>query len=355
MGSAAAYWLARDGRDVVLLEQFDQGHDRGSSHGATRIFRYGYPDPMYVEMVQAALPLWWQIEAEAGVELLQLTGAIDHGDPSEIDALAAAMEQAGVDHERLTPAKAEGRWPGMRFDRAVLHHPEGGRCLADEAVRTLQSLVQARGATVHFGTGPARLRLVGGGDGVEVTAGAGEAWRAPVAVVTAGAWSVSVLAGSVRLPALRVTQEQIQHFAPRPRVDVNGWPSFIHRGQPLRYGLATPAEGVKVAVHHAGVEVDPDDRPPRNDDFERDIVGYVERWLPGLDPTPQHQAMCLYTNTADEDFVLGRDGPIVVGSPCSGHGFKFTPLIGRLLADLAEGKALPAEMAARFRLRRRRR
>jgi sarcosine oxidase len=179
---------------------------------------------------------------------------------------------------------------------------------------------------------------------------AGEtAWQAPVAVVTAGGWVGSVLTGTgIALPPLRVTQEQVQHFT--TAVGAGGWPSFIHRTRQLYYGLETPEEGVKVGVHQAGLEVDPDDRPKWNDEFERSIVEYVERWLPGLEPPPVSRALCLYTNTATDDFVVDRVGPVVVGSPCSGHGFKFTPLIGRLLADLATGVELPGEMADRFSL-----
>lgn len=126
-----------------------------------------------------------------------------------------------------------------------------------------------------------------------------------------------------------------------PPVDPSApWPSFIHRqssGMGV-YGLATPGEGVKVAEHHVGAVVDPDTRDFALDPVARDrIVEYVERWLPGLDPTPQHETTCLYTNTPNEDFVLDRVGDVVIVSACSGHGFKFAPEIGRLAAALALG------------------
>src|SRR5581483_4966980 len=139
------------------------------------------------------------------------------------------------------------------------------------------------------------------GDRVTVTTGEG-AVTAPVAVVTAGAWVRDVLGDAA--PAVTVTQEQVQHFRPRRELAAGElWPSFIHHRRPWIYGLVTPGEGVKVDEHHAGPVVDP--------------------------------AECLYTNTPDEAFVIERRGPVVVGSPCSGHGFKFTPLIGRRLAELA--------------------
>lgn len=352
MGSATAYWLARDGRDVVLVEQFERGHDRGSSHGGTRIFRFAYADPIYVGMARAALDLWREVESVSGQTLVERTGAVDHGDPASVAATAHAMAVAGARHEILTPEAAVERWPGMRFDGDVIFHPDGGRCYADRAVRTFQDQAVANGADVHFGLGPARLEVHDAG-GVTVRAGESE-WRAGVAVVTAGAWVGRVLAGAGLgggLPPLRTTQEQIQHFPFRPgHDDPAAWPSFIHHRPFWHYGLFAPGEGVKVAVHLGGTEVDPDHRPERDLTLERDIVDYVGRWLPGLEPTPGHRATCLYTITPTEDFVLDRAGPVVVGSPCSGHGFKFAPLIGRMLADLAQDRPPSPDLAARFAL-----
>ena len=222
----------------------------------------------------------------------------------------------------------------MRFDGDVVFHREGGRCRADDAVRALQDRAAFHGADVRFGTGPARLRRTP--VGVEVDAG-GETIAARAAVVTAGAWVrgvVGEVVGDELAPDVKVTQEQIQHFAPRID-DTTAWPSFIHHRRPWIYGLFAPAEGVKVAEHHVGPIVDPDRRPPRDLDADAIVVRYVEEWFPGLEPTPVHVAECLYTTTPDESFVIERRGPIVIGSPCSGHGFKFTPLIGQRLAALA--------------------
>jgi sarcosine oxidase len=119
---------------------------------------------------------------------------------------------------------------------------------------------------------------------------------------------------------------------------VSEWPSFIHhRPEAWRYGLVSPGEGVKVAEHMTGPVTDPSDDPPSDaDPVAADRVQcYVEDWLPGLAPVPVHPATCLYTTTPTGDFVLERRGPVVIGSACSGHGFKFTPLVGRILADHA--------------------
>jgi sarcosine oxidase len=352
MGSATAYWLARDGLDVVLVERFAAGHDRGSSHGATRIFRFAYMDPLYVRMAQAALPLWREVEEEAGVTLLEQTGGVDHGNPVRVRAISEAMTSKGAEHELLSPAEAASRWPGMRFEGEVLFHSDGGRIYADRSIAAFQELAAKRGGALHFGR-TASLSVDGGGDGVRVRSEDAE-WEADVAVVTAGAWVRSVLAGAGladRLPAVKTTQEQIQHFTPRPgHEDLAGWPSFIHHRPFWHYGLFSPDEGMKVAVHRAGLDVDPDARPDRDDALEGEVVDYVSEWFPGLEPEPRHRATCLYTVTPDEDFIIDRVGPVVVGSPCSGHGFKFTPLVGRILADLAEGRPRPADWGRRLAL-----
>ena len=239
----------------------------------------------------------------------------------------------------------------MRFDGPVLFHPDGGRCLAGATVAALQERAAAHGADVVFGTGPATLEDTG--DEVVVRAGERE-WRARVGVVTAGAWVAPTVAGLVELPPMTVTREQLQHFAPR---DARGggaaaWPSFIHHRQPWVYGLFSSGEGMKVAEHHVGPVVDPDlDDTSVLAELAGRASAYVEAWFPGLDPAPIHIARCIYTTTANEDFVIDRSGSIVIGSPCSGHGFKFTPLVGRILADLADGAQLdhtaPSDAVAR--------
>jgi sarcosine oxidase len=341
MGSATAWWLARRGRSVLLLERFEQGHGRGSSHGGARIFRFAYPDVDYVRLAQQALPLWRELEDEAGVPLVDQLGGVDHGRPDAVQAVADALAAAGTPGEWVPSAEAEERWPGFRFEGPVLFSASGGRCRADDAVRALQDRAAAHGADVRFGEGAESVLAGPGGDEAVVRTAAGE-HRAPVAVVTAGSWVAKLLGASVPLPPTVVTREQPVHFPAADPAAEPTWPSFIHHREPWTYGCATPAEGVKVGLHHTGPLVDPDER-----DFEVDaalvarVVEYVERWLPGLRPEPRFPTTCLYTTTPDEDFVLDRRGPIVVGSPCSGHGFKFTPVIGRILADLADGRPGP--------------
>lgn len=197
-------------------------------------------------------------------------------------------------------------------------------------------------------------------DGVALTVDDGgrtEVLAARQAVVTAGGWTSKLLAGVAELPRLTVTQEQPAHFAVKDEGAV--WPGFNHLpGQgdafdywysPI-YGMQTPGEGIKAGWHGVGPVTDPDpDRrsfaPAPNQ--RAALQRYAREWLPGVDADSLTDISCTYTSTADEDFVLDRIGPIVIGAGFSGHGFKFTPVIGRILADLATGAGrAPAAFSA---------
>ncbi|WP_212735191.1 FAD-dependent oxidoreductase [Herbidospora galbida] len=231
---------------------------------------------------------------------------------------------------------------GLRYDGKVFFHPASGRLHADHAVAALQQRAAALGTDVRHRT-PVLSITVRGDDAVDVVT-EDDVYRAKRVVVAAGAWTEKLLGGLVPLPPLRVTQEQPAHFAPLR--DTDEWPSFVHHFDERTlaatgflsgvYGLATPGEGVKVGFHGTGPAVDPDDRDftaePRQLRILRD---YARRWLPGVDPGAVTPISCTYTTTPTSDFVLDRVGPVVVAAGFSGHGFKFVPAVGRVLADLA--------------------
>jgi sarcosine oxidase len=352
MGAATAWQLAARGRDVVLLERFGAGHTSGASHGASRIYRQTYTDAPYVRLAVEALRLWRDVEAESGAGLLTITGGIDHGDPERLGPLADSLRTHGIAHEWLGPAEAEQRWPGMRFDGPVLYQPDrSGRIHADHAVAALTAAAIGRGAQVHRNTRVTRIQ-VRGEDLVRVDTEDGAVVRARRAVVTAGAWTAGLLGdlvagGLVALPPLRVTQEQPAYFpfsGTNPCIPhVADWPTFIHHtdaggNDDGVYGLADPCGDVKVGFHGVGPECDPDRRTFLPEPAQLHLLQeYVRTWLPGLDHAHPEPISCTYTSTPDSSFVLERTGPLVVGAGFSGHGFKFAPAIGRVLADLATG------------------
>jgi len=341
VGAATAYALTARGERVLLVEQHARGHPLGSSHGATRIFRQGYADPEYVALTTRALALWEALEAAAGEELIVRTGAVDHGRPEVVDAIAAALADADIPHESLTPDQAAARWPGIAFEGNVLAHPSAGRIRSDRTIEVFLTLAEATGlADLRFDT-----RVTGledHGDDVTVTLSDGSAVRTASVVAAVGSWAPTLvgelLAGrGAGLPAIRVTQEQPAHF-PSHLPDA-AWPSFVHwaDGDDV-YGLLTPGEGVKVGFHGTGPVVDPDHRDfvPVPAEAER-LQAYVARYVPGVDATKPTFISCLYDNSPDEDFVIDRVGPLTVATGFSGHGFKFAPLLGEMLADLATG------------------
>jgi monomeric sarcosine oxidase len=332
-GSATAWWLARWGVDVALVEQFDSGHERASSHGSTRIFRLAYPDPLYVDMARQALALWRELEDDVDAELVSSTGGIDYGDWASVQSIVDALTAAAVPHEIVGPQEATERWPGFVFEGPVLHQPDAGRIAAADVVRALQTRAASKGARLAFGE---TVRgLVPQGDGGILVTGDGGSYRARAVVVTAGAWVGDLLCGLVDLPPLRVTREQVFHFP--SRIEGAEWPSYICHGPAPVYGLRAPGrEGVKVAEHHTGPVTTAATRSFDIDPAARArVVDHVVERMPGLEPVPTSETTCLYTNTPDSSFVIERHGPIVVGSACSGHGFKFAPLVGRRLAELA--------------------
>ncbi|MCS7478578.1 FAD-dependent oxidoreductase [Umezawaea endophytica] len=337
MGSAAAWQLAARGADVLLLERFAHGHTRGASHGASRIFRVSYTEPVYIGLAHEALAWWRELEAGTGRELLTLTGGVAHGRTARLEHLARALDEADNPGTWLPLAEAAERWPGLRFDGRVFFHPVAGRLHADHSVTALQEAAVELGATVRHET-PVTGISVHGDQHVEVRTD-GTTLHARRAVVAVGAWSSKLLGDLVRLPPLRVTQEQPAHF--RPRDQGFAWPSFTHdldtdTGYPSGvYGLATPGEGVKAGFHGTGPVVDPDTRSYRPEpDQLLALRRYARDWLPGVDPDDFDPISCTYTTTTTSNFVLDRVGPLVVAAGFSGHGFKFTPAIGRALADL---------------------
>ncbi len=338
MGSASAWRLALRGYRVTLLEQFWPGHVRGASHGSSRNFRHAYPDRRYVDLAARAADLWTELEKADGTRLLTWTGAVDHGDPAAVQALATVLATTDIAHQILSPRSASQRWPGLSFDTVVLHHRAAGRVDADRAVAALQRQAVAAGADVLHETPVRTIRA--GTRSVELVLDSGTV-HADHVVIAAGAWSADLLRGLVDLPLLRTTREQPAHFDPLDNSTF--WPSFIHHpgsnlcGEGI-YGLGSP-DGVKIGEHGTGPQVHPDRRT-----FEPDpaathrLIAYAQRWLPGVDPLSARPVTCLYTTTPDGSFVIDRVGRLTVAAGFSGHGFKFTPAVGELVARLVEGE-----------------
>jgi glycine/D-amino acid oxidase-like deaminating enzyme len=307
MGCATAWALSERGAEVTVHEQFALDHDRGSSHGRTRIFRIAYPEPFWIRFAQEAYTGWNELDPS----LLGLYGLIELvADPALTSA--HALDECGVPYRILDTDEVRARGAIVPDGWSALYVADAGVVFAD---RARHAFLQAAGV------------------GVETN------WRiestdeldADVVVVTAGPW-VRDLVPDV---AVTVTRETAAYFTregpPQPSiVDLN-----VETGGHGMYSLHDPVYGLKAGAHHAGAEADPDTEAPPDPEIVERIASWVRERFPDVDPDPVEAQTCLYTTTADEHFVLERRGRVVVGSACSGHGFKFAPAVGRRLAELA--------------------
>ena len=347
MGIATAYQLARRGEPVVLLEQFALGHDRGSSHGEARITRHSYADPDYSRRMPAAFRAWRELEAEAGVPLYLRTGGVSICPPGidYVGRVVANLAEIGVEHRRMSGRDWNARHPIFGIDPAddVVYEPDAGILLAARALEVQLDLARTFGGdrTVILDRQPVRrIDLDGNHPRVVLD---DQVIVADRLIVTAGAWTSRLLTGWT--PRLVATRQQVIYLQTDESRSyaIGRFPAFIAIGEGelnAFYGMpGLTGSSVKVA-RHGGLPVDPDqvDRRIAPAHIE-ELREFLRTTVPGLADRPiERTEVCLYTMAEGERFQLGPipgRPDLIVASPCSGHGFKFSPLIGKVLADLA--------------------
>jgi sarcosine oxidase len=357
MGSAALYHLARRGARVLGLERFTPGHDRGSSHGATRIIRLGYYEhPSYVPLVRVAMTLWRELEQAANAKLMHTTGIIEIGRPGSelVQGTLASSQLHGLPHEVLNASEVMRRFPAFRLpdDFIGVWQPDGGYLEAEAAIRVHVELALNAGAELH--TNEIVRAIEPRGSGVRVLTDKG-AYDAKTAIVAAGAWAQQLFPA---LP-LRVTRQVLAWFAPADPAPfgLGRFPVFMLESEHgIHYGFPLHIDGLKIAKHFhldQQVEADTCERGISSDD-ERAIRDGIADHLPGANGKLVLAKTCLYTMTPDGDFIIDRlesQPNIIIASPCSGHGFKFSPVLGQILSDLAINGATGHDIS-RFRLSR---
>lgn len=360
MGSAALYHLARRNVRAVGIERFSPGHERGSSHGSTRIIRLGYFEhPSYVPLLRRAYALWRELEAASGRSLMTITGIAEIGteDSELVQGTLASSRLHDLPHEILDAAALMRRYPAFRLPAGFIGvvQPDGGYLEAEAAVQTHLDLARAAGAEIR--DQQRVLAIEPHAHGVRIILDSATI-DANAAIVAAGPWTISLLPD---LPAdLHVTRQAVLWTEPADRALFmpERFPVFmIETDRGIHYGFPLHgSDGVKIAKHHHSDEiVDPEtyDRQvkPQDEQIVRDVIS---EYLPAANGKILSAKTCLYTVSPDEHFivdVLPGHPEIVVASPCSGHGFKFAPVFGETLADLA----LSGETAndiSRFRLAR---
>ena len=354
MGRATVAELARRGRRVLGLEQFTVAQARGSSQGGTRIIREAYFEhPLYVPLVQRAYAAWQALERRTGRALLVPTGGLTIGPPAGrlVTGALASARTHGLAHDVLDEPEVARRHPAVRIPggAVAVAEPRAGVLLAARGLDALLDVARADGADVRGGA------VVEGwaarADGVRVTVG-GETLHADRLVLAGGPWMPGLVPA---LAGLRVERNAVHWFEPPaassaclygpdalPVLVIEDTPAHLLYALPSMRALGNDLEdGVKFAGHHSGVvaAIERIDHQPTPADAAA-IAPDVVRYLPGLAPAPTRSAVCCYTNTPDGHFLIDRhpDHPaVVLVSACSGHGFKFAPVVGVIAADLADG------------------
>ncbi|AJC62129.1 N-methyl-L-tryptophan oxidase [Streptomyces sp. 769] len=367
-GSAALWQLAARGTEVIGVERFGLGHALGSSHGGSRMFRVTCLEhPGLVPLARRSLELWRDLETQSGESLLHQGGGLLIGPPDGVIAggTLRAADEHGIEIEPMTAEELNAVYPqhaGVPQHHIGVREPSAGISRPELSVRAAVDLARAAGARVLTGTQVTALTPCDGG--VEVTTGP-RTLRVRQAVITVGAWLPTLVPG---LP-LTTTRMPITWFRPvagsasADAFDLERFPVFMRE---LDNGAVLWGSGrengfdVKLGLEYAGGGF----RPMDPEDTDRS-VGSKDWWalskllahhIPGLEQVPARAAVCMYSATPDNQFVIGRPGGdprLVVAGGCNAHGAKHAPGIGEALADLVlEGKTrIPLDFAAPDRFR----
>jgi sarcosine oxidase len=348
MGSAALWQLAKRGLSGVGIDRFVPPHPHGSTHGHTRIIREAYYEhPLYVPLVQRAYTMWDELAREARTELFRPTGGLMLG--AEQGTLVRGALRSARDHhltyELLDAPEVRRRFPALTLPdgQVGVHEPRAGLLFPEKGVSTMLAAAASAGAEIRTGA-----RVTGWhatADLVTVTTDLGDVTAARV-IIAAGAWMGSLVP---ELAASLTPTRQMGHwFEPRAHPErflADRLPVLLWEHSPERffYSLPDAGDGLKASIHHEGIPVDPDAQ--RRDVTAAEtaaLCAIMERLMPDGVGRVIERGTCLYTNTPDGHFAIGihPGAPrVIIASPCSGHGFKFAPAIGELLAGLVLGEA----------------
>ena len=342
MGSAAAYHLARAGRKVLGLDRFAPPHAFGSSHGQTRIIREAYFEhPLYVPLIQRAYELWADLQSQSGRTLFQPTGGLMIGRPDS--AVVAGALRSATEHrlkfQLLPAADVRRQFPALRpaEEMVAVWEPRAGILFPERCIEAHLVLAREQDAELRYDEPVSRWEP--SESGIRVRSARGE-YNAEQLLLTSGSWVKSLLPG-LSLPFSVERQVQFWFEPKNPAAfQPTHCPIHIWEYEPGKhfYGFPDLGEGVKVAGHHAGEITNPDtiNRSVAPAEIEA-MRSVVRRFLPDADGPLRSSVVCMYTNTPDNHFFLDRHPEcpqVLIASPCSGHGFKFSSVIGEVLADL---------------------
>ena len=344
LGLSTAWALSRRGHEVIVLDAHEPGHPRAGSKGSARIFRLSYPDPLYVTMATESLALWHMLEEDSGRTLLHHRPLLNIG--QGLGELAAAMDAVQAPYAQVSPEASRRLFPSLAIDGPGLAEETGGVLSADDCLRALHD---TGGFDIH--SGASVTEISDEDEGAAVTFDDGTILLANVVINCAGFDALSLFGHRTVPTAAQATLQQVVYLEPlQPDETI---PLFIEWGDNTVYGLPVIGQPLLKLSHHtagpayvATSSMDEDDPA-----LLQLLYDAAVRLLPSFSPVPVATERCIYDNTTDTDFIIDRIGNVVVGCGTSGHGFKFGPLLGELLADLATGAAPRCDLK-RFALHR---
>ncbi|HVV06220.1 MAG TPA: N-methyl-L-tryptophan oxidase [Puia sp.] len=346
-GSSTLYHLSGTGRKVIGIDRFTPPHTHGSSHGESRIIRQAYyEDPVYVPLLRAAYKEWEKLERVSGKKLFWQTGGVMLGnkDTAVVRGSKLSADTHGIPYEYLDSTTLRQRFPAFRpaGDTVGILEKEAGILFPEQCIRTFLDQAATRGATIHYNQ-PV-LKVTPAKDSIEITTSK-EKYSVGSLVLSAGAWTNQLLPG-LQLP-LTIKRQVLFWFGHNNAQDHDRFlpanmPIYIweYKEGKMFYGFPDLGTGIKIAPHHRGRSIDPDHL---TQDVSREEIREMEdiaREYLGMNPVFRTSAVCMYTNTPDENFIIDyhpQFGNVIIASPCSGHGFKFSSLTGRILSDMALG------------------
>jgi sarcosine oxidase len=345
MGSAALYAAAGRGLHVIGIDRYEPAHRRSSSFGESRVIRLAYFEhPSYVPLLVEAYRRWRALETSSGEQVMTITGIVEAGypgSPSVEGSLRSSLEH-GLAHERMTAAEVASRFPAFSLpsDWEVIFQPDAGALLPEKAIRLFVSGAKALGGEVRVSTRV--IAIEPRGDRTRIVMESGERVDAGSAIVSTGAWMGDLLPDVAA--KLDLTRQPLMWFEPRDPVLVkpDRMPIFFFQtAQDKIYGLPNLCgTGVKVASHLSCGDLASAEAARAEVSLEevRHLSEMLQHYVPAAAGPLVNTSVCLYTRSPDEHFVIGlhpQAPQIVIASPCSGHGFKFSSVIGEILTDLA--------------------
>ena len=369
MGSSACDYLSKRGYKVLGLEQFDITHENGSHTGQSRIIRKAYFEhPDYVPLLSRAYEGWKSLEEETGEQVYFKTGLLYSGRGKDeiINGVKLSASLYNIPLENLDKNLFEKKFPQFKIPEnfETVFEPDAGFVTPEKTIRLYTELSKKYGATIH--TNEKLIKWKKEGDGMEIKTNS-EIYYCNKLIITAGAWAGKLIPGFAN--KIKVTRQFLAWIKPKhpQKFSLGNFPCWLiddenvpgcYYGFPMlsteKFG---PPEGLKLAHHYPATITDPDNvnRTVTNDDIEN-LKFAMNKYFPGEFDSVLSGKICLYANSPDENFIIdglpGYEENVFIACGFSGHGFKFVPVVGKILSDLAiDGKTkLPIDFlnASRF-------